>query len=96
MVFCQTRARIGLDTFNTASQHVLDEAELCEEWSETLVDEEESDLEDALKSAAADFDAFMGEPATASRRSRLELPHECPGVRREVRGEIDRRAKAAQ
>ncbi len=88
-VFCQTRARIGLDTLADASQHVLEEADLLEEWSEKLASD---DSGDALAVAAEEFDLFLKEPTAASLRSKLELPHERPGVRRAVRAEIATRA----
>jgi hypothetical protein len=85
-IFCQSRARIGLDTLAGASQHVLEEADLLEEWSEKLAVDTS---DDALVAAAEEFDSFLGEPAAASLRSKLELPHERPGVRRAVRTEIE-------
>lgn len=94
MVFCQTRALIGLDTLAGASQHVLEEAELLEEWIEGLVSEDGQGLTQAITSAAEEFDTFLSEPAAASLRSKLELSRECAGVRRAVRTEIDRRRSA--
>jgi hypothetical protein len=90
MVFCQTRARIGLDRFAEASQHVLEEAELLEEWSEALSPAETTN-EESLLTTAIEFDEFLGQPPTASLRSKLELPRERPGVRRAIRAEIARR-----
>jgi hypothetical protein len=90
MVFCQTRTCIGLDRFGEASQHVLEEAELLEEWSEQLSGEA-SDGEPIHDDAAMTFDEFMRQPATAPLRSRLELTRERAGVRRTVRAEIKRR-----
>jgi hypothetical protein len=84
-IFCQTRAKVGLDTLADASQHVLEEADLLEEWSEALASGES---EDALIAVAEEFDLFLKEPTAASLRSKLELPRERPGVRRTVRAEI--------
>lgn len=92
LVFCLTRVRIGLDTLAEASRHVLDEVDLLEEWVERQVpDTAATGFSEALVKASEEFDVFLSEPAAAPLRSKLELPRECAGVRREVRAELDRR-----
>ncbi len=94
LIFRKSRADIALATLEQACAHVLAEAELLEEWNETLVEprvQTGEDLDTVLAEEAQQFDQFLsatpraGEP---SRRESLKDQHRRPNVRREVREEL--------
>src|SRR4051812_2831930 len=69
-VFCLTRAKISLARLDEASRHVLDEAELLEDWNEALARTRVTGgepLEEALSGEAEEFDAFLGQGNPALR-----------------------------
>lgn len=97
LIFRKSRADVALATLERACAHVLAEAELLEEWNETIVSrraEIGEDLEDALAEEAQRFDEFLGTTpriGEPSRRDSLTDQHRRPNVRREVRDELRRR-----
>jgi hypothetical protein len=95
LVYSLSRADIAIEVFDMAVGHVLAEAELLQEWNETLIPsrtEPADALVPALTTEAAAFDEFMEkETGAGTLRSLLRDPYQRPSVRRAVRAEITRR-----
>lgn len=79
LTYYLTRAEIPTATFNEAFGHTFDEAELLEEWTDTLVDAEQS-----KEYAAAEFEAYVRE-GNPSLQARLRDPQHRSAVRRACR-----------
>lgn len=96
-VFADTRAVVKLSTLEEASHSVLAEAELLEDWNETLVHRRVDAgqiLDEALATEAYEFDSFLGDPSDpGSVRHLLKSPARTPQARRLVRREIDLRLR---
>lgn len=89
-VCCLTRVNLKLSTLDVASRHVLEEAELLEEWNETLARPRVGDGEDlasVLEDEAAEFDALLSAGDPQLRLGLLD-PATRAQVRRAVRQEI--------
>ena len=89
-VFCLTRAKISLPTLDKASRHVLEEAELLEQWNDALAQQRVEGgeaLDTVLNDEAARFNDFLsqGDPAL---RTSLTSASGRAAVRRTVRQEI--------
>jgi hypothetical protein len=96
LIFRQSRADISIDTLGIACAAVLAEAELLEEWNESLVPPGEPDVIARLGQAAAEFDAFLStaSPEGESWRVMLRDQYRRPNIRRVVRDEIRARLAA--
>jgi hypothetical protein len=83
-----TRVVLKLATLDDQCRHVLEEAELLEQWNETraapLV-QGGAQLQTVLDSAARDFDAVLSSPSDRPLRARLLAVEERAGVRKAVR-----------
>jgi hypothetical protein len=95
LVYSLCRADISGQLFDKAVGHVLAEAELLQEWNETLIPartESGEALVPALATEAAAFDEYMKTEASgATLRNQLRDPYQRAAVRRAVRAEIARR-----
>lgn len=87
VVFSQARVVVDLDTLHQAIAHVLEEADLLEEWLTSRCPQtDEAAVRAAIHQEEERFDGVMSEAASgASRRQRLLDPKERAGVRRAVR-----------
>ena len=90
LTFYLTRAEIPTSKFNEAFGHTFDEAELLEEWTDTLVDAGQTKEE-----AATEFETFVraGNP---SLQERLRNPEYRSAVRKACRRRAAELAKAAR
>jgi hypothetical protein len=89
LTFYLTRAEIPTPTFNEAFGHTFEEADLLEEWTDTLIDAGQTKEE-----AAAKFEAFVRE-GSPSLQAQLRDPQRRSAVRRACRGKASELAKAA-
>ena len=93
LIYRQSRADISIETLGLACAPVLAEAELLEEWNESLVPVGGSDPATLLAHAASEFDAFLSttSPEGDTLRELLKDQYRRPNIRRVVRDEIRRR-----
>ena len=94
-IFADTRTVITLPTLQKASGAIFTEAELLEEWNETLVGAvAEEGLMDALEREAIEFDELLKTlQGDKTLRSMLDDEHLRSAVRKAVRIEIKRRKR---
>jgi hypothetical protein len=90
LTYYLTRAQIPTATFNEAFGHTFDEAELLEEWTDTLVDAGQTKEE-----AAMEFETFVRE-GNPSLQDKLRDPQHRSAVRRACRLKASELAKAAR
>lgn len=84
-----TRAEIPTATFEQAFSHTFEEAELLEEWTDTLADAGWN-----VEAAAAEFERFIRSGETTW-QERLKDPQMRPSVRRACRSAARRLAEAS-
>ncbi len=87
LVMYLTRLEVETSKFYDAFGHIYEEADLLEEWSETL-----SDAQIPLDDAAARFEAFVRTPQTGgiSLQAQFRDPQRRPAVRKACRAEAHR------
>lgn len=85
LAFGQTRVAVDLDTLHEAIAHVLEEADLLEDWLRTRC-ADAADPSAAIQAEEERFEAVMnGTVSGKTRRQRLLDPKERAAVRRMVR-----------
>lgn len=88
LIHCLARCKVKLSTIRASMEHVLEEAELQEEWVERLAN---LDDPESITEQATAFDAFLGEKDL---RTSLGDPNRRSSVVAQVAREISARASA--